>query len=174
MKTHITWPSPLKTILAISITIGLNFLQIACNVQKQPPQSNENKNIERPQPTEVKKLENLDDARKLAVDTWTCSPPGDIWIKLVITKDGRFVEYDAHPTNDNWGRPAGKGRWKVRTGKYSDTGKRYYSITFSSEDYPITSMLDDAVLVNTDQIYFPVGNAKGYLLQRGDNFPFSK
>lgn len=113
-----------------------------------------------------------DDASDLAIGTWTSSTPGDLWIKLVITSDGKFTEYDAHPTDQDWGDPDATGTWKIGTNKYSDTGNRHYYIAFSTSSFSVAGMFDAAIFRSGNEIYFS-GEGGGYLLTHGDKFPFS-
>ena len=118
-------------------------------------------------------LNSIDDARKLAVGTWIFSKPGDTWIKLVISQDGRFTEYDAQPIDEDWGKPDAQGTWDVSTGKYPNTGQRYYVIKFSTQAFSVAGMFDGAVFRTVDEIEL-FGEGRGYTLLRGDRNPFSR
>ena len=81
--------------------------------------------------------------------------------------------YIAEPTADDWGKPYETGTWRITTGKYANTGQRYYAIEFKSSeksflfgDFPTYV----APFINSKKLSSDVYN----YLEKGDKFPFSK
>ena len=131
----------------------------------------------------------LDDAKMHAVGIWSFTEPLDSqtvglisngtmrkvdggWEKLAVKSDGTCEAYGAVPIDDNWGAPAYKCKWSPLTGKYSNTGARWYGFALK----PLTQ---DFVL-NTTFIFEDDGNVRSTslieprLFKKGDASPFSK
>jgi len=132
-------------------------------------------------------ISNLDQAKKFVVGVWTY--PGQamhddtfgmtFWEKWVIKSDGTLDYYRVVATSDDWGTPE-KETYDVITGKYSDTGERYYGvvpISTDSDGKPLrlfTAVIgDDGSL--TESLPAVMGNPAFTLrFVRGDINPFSK
>jgi len=118
-------------------------------------------------------INNVDDAKKFLVGTWTFTEPlnpndayfGN-WEKWVIKEDGTVDVYSVSPTSDNWGRPESK-EYEIQTSKYTDTGKRYYFIR-------IKNMALSANIVDDDLLGFTMSSSPPVPMRRGDKNPFSK
>lgn len=142
-----------------------------------------------------------DDAQKLAekfiVGTWTYSGTNYYfeeqvgyttqkrfcWIKWVINEDGTALRYLVTPDSDNWGNPS-KARWQIGTGKYSDTGKRFYQLYFDPADDKelVMDLLKERkvfIQPNGTLLYQYDGRKPNNMshivtMTKGDEFPFSK
>lgn len=113
-----------------------------------------------------------DEATKFLAGTWTYTEPinSEIgyaygWQKWVIREDGTADIYTALPTDDNWGNPSAV-KYTVVTGKYGDTGKRYYGIQ------PVGSTLK--LVASSVGAELHDGGLEPILMRRGDSTPFSK
>jgi hypothetical protein len=124
-------------------------------------------------PSTSKQLASVEDAKRLAVGTWTCAEPGEAWLKLEINADGQYRGWEARPADDSWGTSSGGGRWEAGTGKYSDTGERYFCVRFPEGDFFVTRMFGAAVFEGPDVLVLR-GEGGSYKFQRGDRNPFSK
>ncbi|MGA2623696.1 MAG: hypothetical protein ABSF91_07580 [Bacteroidota bacterium] len=105
-----------------------------------------------------------EEARKASIGTWTYTESNaeNVWWKLVIKSDGTFEKYLALPSDDNWGTPE-TGTWEITTGKFPDTGHRYYAVHLQHSI--------ECVLYNSNMMTLGHGDA---FLTKGDQFPFSK
>lgn len=123
----------------------------------------------RPDP---RSISNLEEAGRYVIGTWThVDPVTDSmsvfrWEKWVIKPNGVLEQYSADPQDDNWGQPEMR-KYAMFTGKYTDTGERFYGF----------KILDTAMI----GIIQPDGNLRFDILRngsvemvRGDRFPFSK
>lgn len=118
-------------------------------------------------------IDSEESARRAAVGIWTNSEPLNTmrqimvgWNKIEIHPDGTFDAYSAIPTDDDWGKPE-NGRWKIFSGKYLNTGERYYGINWGNY-WPI-------VFVDAQTANLTESSGKFLVtLHKGDVFPFSK
>jgi hypothetical protein len=58
------------------------------------------------------------------------NPAGGVtyqWVKWVLRDDGTCDTYSSEPTQASWGEPHA-GKYEVYSGKYTDTGERYYGL----------------------------------------------
>jgi hypothetical protein len=105
---------------------------------------------------------------------------GNVWVKVVLKKDGVFELYQTPPTADNWGKPISTGSWKPDTGKYSDTGERWFSanITMSNDKESVFYFADDLLIREDGRLRLFQGEWGGnevfIFFSKGDKFPFSK
>lgn len=113
----------------------------------------------------------LDAARTFMLGTWTYTgtkyqiTDGSIWIKWVINPDGTILDYTAHASDDNWGKPE-KGKWHVITGKYSDSGERYYGLQINDD-------VTEATIGRDGEVQYRLPDCT-LTMERGDKRPFSK
>jgi hypothetical protein len=134
-------------------------------------------------------INNLEQAKGAAIGTWTESIPLTVnemnsfdlettkfWIKIIVRGDGSCSYFLANPADNNWGH-SNKCKWKMDTGKYENTGERYFGIMLkvsSDEEWDDRSELifDDANTLHNHAW----GNAVlwGRILTKGNRFPFSK
>lgn len=153
-----------------------------------------------------RKLDSIDDVNKYASGIWvgnTGSTFGStiFWMKYVINTDGTYTEYYAPAARDNWGEPIESGSWVARTGKYSDSGERFFYIELNdkpSEQRFQGRGLETAVLLSSTNLQWRAKEGESPLLKlwirsarmsstslptprdvvidltRGDKFPFSK
>ncbi|AJF00067.2 hypothetical protein [Pandoraea apista] len=93
--------------------------------------------------------------------------PGE-WVKWDVRKDGKMIAYHARPVDDGWGKGV-EVDYKVLSGKYTDTGKRWHGIR--EGDTVIAGIYADGHLVLHDltSSYKSTG-----VMQRGDKNPFTK
>lgn len=85
-----------------------------------------------------RKVESIDDVNKYAPGIWvgnTGSTFGNtvFWIKYIINAGGTYTEYYARASSDNWGEPIESGSWVARTGKYSDSGTRFFYLELNDK-----------------------------------------
>ncbi len=109
-------------------------------------------------------LDSEEGAKKALIGTWTYTNP-DLkysWMKLVINSDGTYEEYHAQPADNNWGT-AKTGTWKVTTGKFEDTGRKYYAMNQDNFGAPL-------ILYSLNSMKLGYADA---FLTKGDRFPFS-
>lgn len=113
----------------------------------------------------------ISEARKLMVGTWTYTGSElkalgrSLWLRWVINEDGTMDEYLAAASDDDWKQPT-KCQWEIITGKYSDTGKRYYA-------FHIKGNATQAIIGRNGDVIYGLGD--DYLMmKKGDKFPFSK
>lgn len=109
----------------------------------------------------------LEDVARYAPGTWTgyWSIVGvGSWHKLVLNSDGTGEQSYGLATADNWS-PSYKTNWEPTTGKYLDTGKRWYGITEGDDSY---------IFLDSDTLELVVYQGTSLVLKRGDEFPFSK
>ncbi len=115
-----------------------------------------------------------DEARRAFIGVWTYTQPINQsidafpfeWIKLVISADGTMVSHFAKPVDDNWGTGE-KTNYKIITGKYADTGERWFGIHDGKTVIRYTYM--NGKLFAQHISYKTMG-----VLERGDKNPFSK
>lgn len=117
---------------------------------------------------------NEDDARKAFVGTWTYTEPintsADVfpfnWVKYEISSNGTLAAYNAQPTDNDWGKGV-TCPLKIETGKFSDTGERWYGIRECGN--AVVATYQEGHLVLRLGSYKTSGK-----MQRTDAFPFSK
>jgi len=144
----------------------------------------------------------IEDAEKYAIGVWTFTEPiiddsplfgvwrGVLWHRFDF-KEGGVGEYQrALPTDDDWGAIE-KIKWKIATGKYVDTGKRYFKIVvvpavprtppqaglFSQADH-LLNFINYLIFVNSRSMYFREDSVAAFgkltFFTKRDVFPFSK
>jgi hypothetical protein len=130
-------------------------------------------------------ISSLDDAKRLLVGTWTYTGQAmnngvvAYWDKWVIKDDGTMDHYRASAVDDNWGTPE-KETYKTITGKYSDTGERYYGIITLGSEGQETRDFSAVIRPDGSLIQSMIGDlTKGIpactlRFERGDKNPFSK
>ena len=115
--------------------------------------------------------------RQFAVGTWTnSSRPGAIWYRITVAGNGEMTWHIAFPTDDGWGDPQHMGELIPATGKYQDTGKRWYGFHMKlrgragiAGNTPFTFIIaEDGSLRYFDP------DERGLPLIRGESFPFSR
>ena len=115
--------------------------------------------------------------RRFAVGTWTnSSRPGAIWYRITVARNGEMTWHIAVPTDDGWGDPQHIGELIPATGKYQDTGQRWYGFHMKlrgragiAGNTPFTFIIaEDGSLRYFDP------DERGLPLSRGESFPFSK
>ncbi len=121
--------------------------------------------------------EALEEARKFMVGTWNFSEPvgtaakGWHWYKFVVNADGTLLFYMVTPAADDWGK-AESLKWEMGTGKFGNTGERYYVLTIVNTDEGYRPL---QVFISRDGPVALSYSAKAPLpLSKGDAFPFSK
>ncbi len=117
-------------------------------------------------------IDSEESARQAAVGVWTNSEPLNTMVQMVVGwnkyefhADGTFEHYRAQPSDDDWDNPE-KGRWKVFSDKYINTGKRYYGIDWENYRPLIFVDAQTVQLIDTDGSLLTT-------LRKGDVFPFS-
>jgi hypothetical protein len=115
------------------------------------------------------------------------------WGKIVFKKNlnGRLIYmiYQAKPTDDDWPRDLTYGGyWTLQTGKFPDTGQRYFQILLSPEgftperdedsadlfDYVGQLTFTDDGLAATGRMNDKDPSAPAIYFVKGDTHPFSK
>ncbi len=121
---------------------------------------------------EIQLIDSEESARKAIVGVWTSSEPLQTmvqmavgWNKYVFYLNGTFEYYRAQPSDDDWGKPK-KGKWKVFSDKYINTGKRYYGIDWENYRPLIFVDAQTVKLIDTNGSLLAT-------LRKGDDFPFS-
>ena len=107
-----------------------------------------------------------DQARRAAVGVWTSCVPNHFWGRLVLKVDGTYEDYLVMPSSDDWGKPISLGRCELSSGKYIETGKRYYGVKFE-RGYDLI-FVDDQ---NANAVAYDGSIQLVY--QKGDAHPFS-
>lgn len=132
----------------------------------------------------------LEAARKHMVGTWTYTGPNypmlrrdpyssnlrqtPGWFKWVVNPDGTMLKFKALPTADDWGQGV-KVNWDVSTGKFNNTGRRYFQFNPGSIDILDNPVFREAILISLDgTLEFRLDNDSTIIVERGDKFPFSK
>ena len=106
--------------------------------------------------------------------TWVSDEPGALWTRLKLYEDGTCEVWSAMPSADNWGKGT-KGRWRIETGKYVDTGKRYYRLALlppSGKEATLVHYMD-GIWVDKGTIRWG-GRGGRSTMTRGDRPPFSR
>ncbi|MFH2070547.1 MAG: hypothetical protein ABIJ11_04975 [Elusimicrobiota bacterium] len=136
---------------------------------------------------EIKKYEE----KSIGVWTYVSSELGKFgeftrWAKLVIRRNRTYLVYEASPTDDNWGPVYIQGTWSIDTGKYSNTGERYYGIKLSpaktTRDGSIFFQPFSMIYLYRSFIFQDDTTLIGYpelievliKLEKGDRFPFEE
>jgi hypothetical protein len=93
-------------------------------------------------------------------------------MKMEFALGGVFVGFSAQPADDDWGSGE-SGTWKARTGKYSNTGERWYGVKIRGSsllfDGAVGALNDCAGLRLKHGAY---GEYTEFV--KGENFPFSQ
>ena len=106
----------------------------------------------------LSKEEAMAAARKFMVGTWTCTGTkltigsSTMWIKWVIKEDGTMEDYAAEAAGDDWGVPK-IHQWDIKTGKYTDTGERYYAFHIQGDESCSES---DAIIYNGHSVQYHI------------------
>lgn len=115
-----------------------------------------------------------------ALGMWTYTKAGPIWTKYVVEDNGFYRMYRAVPIADDWGeKPQKTGTWRATTGKYADTGQRYYAIEFKPSEKGFGFSTHKAIFINSKKfmvLWFGMtsGSDVWIYYEKGDKFPFSK
>jgi len=142
-------------------------------------------------------ISSLEDTKKYAIGVWTGNSVYEgfgMWTKYVINNNGTGELYITRATDSNWGIPS-KLKWAPTTGKYSDTGERWYGIEVTGINFPEASfhapdalgrfLLDDlrkmvrnsrpqTVVLQDSNAFYVSGEDPQTIYKREDIFPFSK
>ncbi len=135
-----------------------------------------------------------EDVKKYAPGVWVAKMNFEgfgYWIKQVIKKDGTGEFYITRATDNNWGIPSPLN-WAAQSGKYSDTGQRWYGLAITGVKFPESafhefgargylmddllklSVVDFVVVMEDSTSYSPRSPSFEGTYKRGDIFPFSK
>ncbi|WP_146848384.1 hypothetical protein [Brevifollis gellanilyticus] len=126
--------------------------------------------------------EAMNEAKSYVVGTWTYTatdyqffvnePLGlakvNGWLKWVVNADGTMQMFRARPQHDNWGE-GDKTTWTIKTGKYNNTGNRYYELAPKSLEF-----YQHIVITRDGRLEYKIDANHAVTLERGDRFPFSK
>jgi len=109
-------------------------------------------------------ISSIEDAQRYVIGVWTDAdhPADDAWTRWVVTPDGSIAMFEALATADNWGAPK-TAYYQMATGKYDDTGKRFYAVQLKNSYKAII----------TEDGRLKMGQSNLYLV-KGERFPFSK
>ncbi len=110
-------------------------------------------------------------AKKFMVGTWTYTGKEwnvagySFWMKWEVFSDGTMNEHTVPASADSWEEPE-KKNWEILTGKFADSGKRYYA-------FHIKGQAVHSLILEDGNVYcrMPDGDL---LMKRGDVSPFSK
>lgn len=119
--------------------------------------------------------EAVEAARRYMEDTWTYTEVekqgGNPWLKFEMKPGGELLFYVSSPVDDDWGTPESL-RWDIRSEKYANSGRRYYSVHFPDQPHLYLDVLK--VVIERDGKVSIRGLAdEPRELKRGDAFPFS-
>lgn len=123
-------------------------------------------------PPKIEDVVSSDTAQKFLIGTWTYTEPLNQenyivqWEKWVIRPGGMVDIYSARPSDDDWGQPR-QQPYEMITGKYNDTGKRFYGIR-------IKDQVVRAIILDNDLLAFTISDSRPVPMRRGDKNPFSK
>jgi hypothetical protein len=78
--------------------------------------------------------ESNDEIISFATGVWTFTKPSTLWWRYVIRSDGSFTAQSAMPVQNDWGPIEGQGHIKPTTGKFIDTGQRWFGFDVISDD----------------------------------------
>ena len=112
------------------------------------------------------------EARKFMVGTWTYTGTklqlagGSVWIKWTVNSDGTMLYCWSQATEKDWPQQPKTNQWEITTGKYSDTGERYYA-------FRMTGDVKSSLIRKDGKVIYSVGDVE-LTMDRGDKFPFSK
>lgn len=122
-------------------------------------------------------------AKDFLVGTWTYTGQEHTrlgmtqWHKWVIKEDGTMLIYSASPMDDDWGEPGQTG-WEITTGKYSNTGERYFGFHKKGSEI-ISDIRPDGTIGNRNWMNVTHGGGKPSYehlnldMTRGDTSPLS-
>lgn len=120
--------------------------------------------------------EQIEDLTKqFVVGTWTYTGKDPVfngsvmWLRLVIHGDGRIESSTAFPAMDGWPAPT-HYRWKCSTGKFGDTGERWYGIKCE----PTPNTVGELIIRKDGTLECRNPAMKRFVLKRGDASPFSR
>lgn len=120
--------------------------------------------------------EAVEAARRYMEDIWTFTAidnhGNSQWFKFEIKQGGELLFYSAAAVDDDWGT-AEHFTWDIKTGKFSDSGRRYYEVKIGGEAHWLVSAM--RILIERDgRVSLRVDTDEPRELKRGDSFPFSK
>jgi hypothetical protein len=125
------------------------------------------------QATSPSSISSIEKAQKYVIGTWVYAEPLDPqnqyvnwWQKWVVKEGGVMDVYIAEPASDSWKKPESV-RYNIITGKYQDTGERYYAIQ-------VTGTAQFAVIRPDGTLQYSIMGNGAVPMRRGDHNPFSK
>ena len=155
------------------ITIALSIVIVGGLACQQEQKHNSQTKTNRQSAAGPVSITSQEAARQAAVGIWTNSEPLNsvlqmmvAWNKFELREDGSGNHYRTKPANDDWGESEACG-WEIISGKYYNTGKRYYGIRVG---------LSKRTLVFIDSRTIEYRDVDGSLLtvlHKGASFPFS-
>lgn len=137
-------------------------------------------------------MANVDEAKKFLIGVWTHTGReatrtlpvfGKLvyWLRLEFQEDGTVLFSNTRPIADEWERPT-KAEYEVITGKYSDTGQRFFGAEWNGslcgetdpdmQEFQVHITENDLVL--TRKWLLDPTDRWQTRLTRGNKNPFSK
>lgn len=126
-----------KYLISYIVIIGCYFL-ISCSNSNQTDNDKQHcEVVEKSVPEKLKEAQNIDEISDfINGTTWhytenlSTSKIGG-WLKVEF-KDGQYITYYANPSDGQW-TEGGRGKYNVSEGRYSNTGDKYYGISWNGK-----------------------------------------
>lgn len=117
-----------------------------------------------PAPLAQKAPSNETEAKKALIGTWIYIGVGD-WEKWILKADGTSEMYFSSAAYEDWNVRNQSPQWKVKTGRYQDTGEKYYGVDIG----PGCS----TVLLDNGRLRSTIAGRESILVKNGKD-PFKK
>jgi len=127
--------------------------------------------------TEPGSKESNDAILSFATGIWTFTEPSNLWWRYAIQSDGSFTAQSAMPVQDSWGAILSKGHIRPITGKFADTGERWFGFDVIADDLlgqgPART---DEFIIQSDGTLIEIdgGGNRTNTFKHADANPFSK
>lgn len=129
--------SLLITVVVATIVLILYYRSKSNEIANSNASATITSRIEQPQ-----LVTDMAGARAAAIGTWTGETLFEdykVWYRVQIDTNLQATVYAAKVTEDNWGKKQWKGRVRIESGKYRDSGERFYGVSF--DHFPYLSVI---------------------------------
>jgi len=119
----------------VTLSVELSSCGSGNNSNKGSNNNNSSSNSNNSSKIDLSNISSADDAKKyIDGKTFIATPSGKLWYKVTFS-NGSYTFWTSIPTAGGWGNPEFQGSYNIKEKRFSDTGKKFYYVTFSDDDY---------------------------------------
>lgn len=124
----------IRKYIIVSLILSICLITISCSNSSNKSNEQESQVYEKTVPEKIQEATSVQEVSKL-IDGTTWHYTEDLskskiggWLKVVFS-NGQYITYYANPSDGKW-TEGGRGVYEVSEGRYSNTGGRYYAVSW--------------------------------------------